>query len=41
MAIETAVLQKKATGRTPGNRSVLNEKRPDAHAANSNPNVTE
>jgi hypothetical protein len=38
---ETTVLTMTATGTTPGSRSVLSEKFPDAQAANNNPNVTE
>jgi hypothetical protein len=41
IAIEIAVLIRRATGTTPGSRSVLNERLPDAQAANNNPNVTE
>jgi hypothetical protein len=41
ITIETAVPMIRATGTTPGSRSVLNDKVPDAQAANSNPNVTE
>jgi hypothetical protein len=39
-AIANTVLQIRATGTTAGSRSVLNEKLPDAQAANRSPNVT-
>jgi hypothetical protein len=41
IATETDVLISRATGTTPGNRSALNEQRPDTHTANSNPSETE
>jgi hypothetical protein len=41
IAIETVVLIIRATGTTPGSRSVLSERLPDEWAANNSPSVTE
>jgi hypothetical protein len=41
IAIETIVLIIRATGKTPGSRSVLRERFPDERAASNSPSVTE